>query len=58
MSIEISGFLGFIWLIVTVWAIIRIVQSVASAGKKTLWVVLILVLPVFGVIAWFFIGPK
>lgn len=58
MSIEVSGFLGFIWLIATVWAIVRTVQSGASAGKKTLWIVFILVLPVIGVIAWFFLGPK
>jgi len=58
MSLEVSGFLGFLWLIVSVWAIVRTVQSSASAGKKTLWIVLILVLPVLGVIAWFFLGPK
>jgi len=58
MSIEVSGVLGFIWLIVSVWAIVRTFQSSASTGKKTLWIVLILVLPVVGVIAWFFLGPK
>ncbi|MFK8083323.1 MAG: PLDc N-terminal domain-containing protein [Granulosicoccus sp.] len=58
MSIEVSGFLGFLWLIVSVWAIVRTVQSTAGTGKKTLWIVLILVLPVIGVIAWFFLGPK
>lgn len=58
MSIEVSGLLGFIWLIVSVWAIVRTVQSSAGAGKKTLWIVLILLLPVFGVVGWFFLGPK
>lgn len=58
MSIEVSGFLGFLWLVVSVWAIVRTVQSSASTGKKTLWIVLILVLPVLGVVGWFFLGPK
>jgi len=58
MSIEVSGFLGFIWLIVSVWAIVRTVQSSASAGKKTLWIVFILLLPVVGIIVWFLLGPK
>ncbi len=58
MSIEVSGILGFIWLIVSVWAIVRTVQSTASSGKKTLWIVFILLLPVIGVVAWFFLGPK
>jgi len=58
MSIEVSGILGFIWLIISVWAIVRTVQSSASAGKKTLWIVFILLLPVIGIVVWFFIGPK
>ncbi|MFK7857430.1 MAG: PLDc N-terminal domain-containing protein [Granulosicoccus sp.] len=58
MSVEVSGVLGFLWLIISVWAIVRTVQSSAGTGKKTLWIVLILVLPVLGVIGWFFLGPK
>lgn len=58
MSIEVSGILGFIWLIISVWAIVRTVQSGASAGKKTLWIVFILLLPVIGIVVWFFLGPK
>lgn len=58
MSIEVSGIFGFIWLIVSVWAIVRTVQSAASAGKKTIWIVFILLLPIIGVVVWFFLGPK
>ena len=58
MSIEVSGFLGFIWLIISVWAIVRTVQSGASSLKKTLWIVFILLLPVVGIVVWFFLGPK
>lgn len=58
MSIEVSGFLGFLWLVVSVWAVVRIVQSSAGTGSKTLWIVLIMALPIIGVIGWFFLGPK
>lgn len=53
-----SGIGGFIWLVVSVWAIVRTLGSAASTGRKVLWIVVILLLPVVGVIAWFFLGPK
>ncbi len=53
-----SNIVGFIWLVVSVWAIVRTLGSSASTGKKVLWIVLILLLPVVGVIAWFFLGPE
>jgi hypothetical protein len=45
-------------LVADVWAILNIVQSTESAGTKALWVVLVLVLPVLGLIIWYFAGPK
>jgi hypothetical protein len=38
--------------------IINIVQSSADSGKKVLWVVLVLVLPVLGFVLWWFLGPR
>lgn len=58
MSVEVSGILSLLWLVITVWVIIRVVQSPASTGKKTFWVVLILLLPLVGIIGWFLIGKK
>ena len=58
MGIEVGGLFGLIVLIANVWAIIRVVGSSAGTGKKVLWVVLILLLPVLGVILWFLFGPK
>lgn len=58
MDIEVGGFFGFILLIVDVWAIIKVTQSHASTGNKVFWVILILLLPLVGVILWFFLGPK
>jgi hypothetical protein len=45
-------------LVADIWAIINIVQSKVSTGAKALWVVLVLVLPLLGVIIWYFAGPK
>ncbi len=56
--IEVGGFFGLILLILNVWAIVRVVQSSAGTGSKVLWIVLILLLPVLGLVLWFFLGPK
>jgi hypothetical protein len=58
MSIEVGGFLGLIHLILTVYAIVKIVQSRAGTGSKVIWIVLILLLPVLGLILWFLFGPS
>ena len=53
-----GGILGFIILILDIYAIIKIVGSSASTGMKILWVLIVLFLPVVGLIAWFILGPK
>ena len=53
-----SAILSLLILIADIWAIINIVQSNESAGTKALWVVLVLVLPVVGLLIWYFAGPK
>ena len=53
-----EGLIGLIVLILDVYAILKVAQSGASTGSKALWIVLILVLPVAGLILWFFFGPK
>ncbi|WP_455384837.1 PLDc N-terminal domain-containing protein [Acidihalobacter prosperus] len=58
MRIEINGLLGFILLVLDVWAIVKVVQSRASTGWKVLWIVLILILPLLGFILWLLFGPK
>jgi len=49
---------GLLVLIADVWAIINIVQSSETTGKKVLWTVLVFVLPVLGFIIWLIAGPK
>lgn len=58
MGIEVGGLLGLIVLILDVWAIVNVIGSSASTGKKVIWVVLIILLPVIGFIAWLIMGPK
>ena len=58
MSIELRGIVGLLILIADVWAIVNVAQSGASTGRKVLWIVLVLVLPVLGLILWFLLGPR
>jgi len=58
MGVEVGGILGLLILIADIYAIVKVVTSMASTGTKVLWVVVILLLPVIGLILWFFLGPK
>ena len=49
---------GVLVLIADVWAIVNIFQSSADTGKKVLWTVLVIVLPVLGFLLWLFLGPR
>ena len=55
---EVGGILGMLVLFADVWAILNIFQSASSTGSKALWIVLVLVLPLLGVIIWYFAGPR
>ena len=55
---EVGGLFGLLVLIADIWAIVNIFQSSATTGKKILWIVLVLVLPVLGFILWFLAGPR
>ena len=58
IDVQIFGLLGFIVLALDIYAIVRIVGSNAGSGAKTLWVLLILVLPVVGLLVWAMFGPE
>ena len=58
MSVQINGLIGLLILAADIWAIVSVVQSAASTGKKVLWILLILILPVVGLILWFLLGPR
>lgn len=50
--------LGLVIFIADLWAIIKTLQSSVTAGNKLLWVLIILLLPVLGLILWFFLGLR
>ncbi len=58
MGMGYNGLWGLLVLAADVWAIINIFQSSESNGTKLLWILGVLLLPVLGVIVWFFAGPR
>jgi hypothetical protein len=53
-----SKLIGLLVLIADIWAIVQVFQGRESTGTKVLWTVLIVVLPVLGLIIWYFAGPR
>ena len=53
-----GGILGVLILIGDIWALINILQSSVDNGKKLLWVVVVVLLPLVGLILWYFMGPR
>lgn len=58
MGVEVGGIIGLLILIADIWAIVNIIGSRAEILAKVLWIVVVLVLPVIGLIIWFFAGPR
>jgi len=49
---------GLLILAGDIWAIINILQSSASNEKKLIWVIAVVLLPLLGLILWYFLGPR
>lgn len=58
MGVEVGGLFGLLILIADIWAVLKTAESKASTAAKVFWVVLILILPVIGLLIWFFAGPR
>ena len=58
MNFGYSGILGLLIFAGDIWAIINIFQSSASNEKKLLWILVVALLPLLGLILWFFLGPR
>ncbi|MBZ5485969.1 PLDc N-terminal domain-containing protein [Halomonas aquamarina] len=58
MGIEVGGLLGLIWLIILVWAIVKVAKSSAGGVAKLLWILALLFFPLVGLIIWLLMGPK
>lgn len=58
MRLEYGGIPGLLVLAAEIWAILNVFQSAASNTAKVVWTLVILVLPVLGLVLWFFLGPR
>lgn len=58
MSFEVTGIFSLLILIADIWAILNIIQSKAETGMKLVWILVIVLLPLIGVILWYFFGPR
>ncbi len=58
MGFEYGGILGLIILVADIWAIVQILQGGGSTGRKLLWVLIILLLPVIGLLVWLIAGRR
>jgi hypothetical protein len=53
-----TAILGLVVLVLDIIAIIDVLKSSMATGKKALWIILILVLPLVGMVLYFLIGKK
>jgi hypothetical protein len=56
-TMELTGIGGLIVLIADVYAIVMILQSSAKTVEKLIWALVVFLLPLLGVIVWYFAGP-
>lgn len=54
----ISGLGGLVLLALDIWALVSIVGSNESTGRKVLWALLVIVLPLLGFLIWLVAGPR
>lgn len=52
------GILGLLVLALDIWALVSVWGSGSSTGSKLIWTAVILILPLIGLILWFFFGPR
>jgi len=53
-----GGLIGLVILVLDIIAIVDAVKSSLETGKKILWIVLIIILPIIGMILYFLVGKK
>jgi len=58
MDVGYHGLWGLLILAGDVWAIINILQSSVSNEKKLIWIIAVVLLPLLGLILWYFLGPR
>lgn len=58
MNFGYNGLIGVLILAGDIWAILNIFQSSVSNEKKLIWIIVVVLLPVLGLLLWFFLGPR
>lgn len=53
-----TGIFGLIILVLDIIAIIDIIKGGLTGGKKVLWIVLIVLLPLIGLVLYYLLGKK
>jgi len=53
-----GALIGLVVLVLDIVAIVDAVKSTMETGKKALWIILVLVLPIVGMVLYFLIGKK
>ncbi len=58
MTYGYNGLWGLLLLAGDIWAIINILQSSAANEKKLIWTLVVMLLPLLGLLLWYFLGPR
>jgi succinate dehydrogenase/fumarate reductase cytochrome b subunit len=58
MNFGYNSLLGVLILAGDIWAILNIFQSSVSNEKKLIWIIAVVLLPLLGLILWYFLGPR
>lgn len=58
MYVGYNGLWGLLVLAGDIWAVINIVQSSAPNERKLIWILVVVLLPLLGLILWYFLGPR
>lgn len=53
-----QGIIGLIVVILDILAVVDCVKSAKDTGKKALWIILIIVLPIIGLVLYYLVGKK
>jgi hypothetical protein len=52
------GILPLLILILDIYVILQILKGGGDSGKKLLWIILVIILPLLGPILWYLVGNK
>ncbi len=58
MTMGYNNLWGLLIIAGDIWAIINILQSSVSNEKKLVWIIAVVLLPLLGLILWYFLGPR